>query len=239
MTADTGRGTRAVGYGRDMGSETEVGLGAVRVITTSGALTIIAEDRSDIDTDADVSWDGSVATISSTSDRVTVRVPEGVDVAIGSTSGKVRIRGRLAAVAVSVESGGVEVERAASADVRSRSGRVQIGSVEGTCRVSANSGRVVIERCGGAEVTTRSGRITIRSSTGPVRAHCVQGGIDVGMAVAADVDADTVSGRITVTLPAGSAPQVVGAVPPPDIEGPFDCLVRARSVSGRVSVSIG
>lgn len=218
---------------------TEVALGSVRVTTTSGALTVIAEARADIEASTAVTRDGSVATIRSTSGRVTVRVPEGVDIAVGSTSGKVKIIGRLGAVAVAVESGSVAVEQSASADVRSRSGRVVIGSVEGTCRVSAESGRVLIERCGGAEVTTRSGRITIVSSSGPVRAHCVQGGIDVGMAVASDVDADTVSGRISVNLPAGARPQVVGATPPAGVGAPFDCLVRARSVSGRVSVEIG
>lgn len=224
-----------------MGSETGVALNAVRVATTSGALTVIAEDRTDIETTgrAEVSRDGSSATITATSHRVTVRIPAGIDILVGSTSGRVTIQGRPAAVAVVAESGKVTVEHAETADVRVRSGRVEVGTVDGTCRVRAESGRVVIRRCGDAEVTTRSGHLTIASAHGPVRAHCVTGRVDIAMAVAADVDADTVSGRIAVSLPAGARPQVIGAKPPPEHELPFDCVVTARSVSGRVSVKVG
>jgi len=228
-----------------MGSETEVAVGAVRVATTSGALTVIAEARTDVEASgrATLSRDGSSTTVTSTSHRITVRVPEGVDIIVGSKSGRVKILGRPAAVAVMAESGSVSVERAATADVRVKSGRVEVGTVDGTCRVRAESGRVVIDQCGGAEVTTRSGRITVVASTGPVRAHCVHGRIDIGMEVAADVDADTVSGRIAVSLPVGARPQVIGAKHPPEFESPFqppfDCVVTARSVSGRVSVEVG
>jgi len=224
-----------------MGSETGVAVNAVRVATTSGALTVIAEDRTDVETSgrAEVSREGSSATITATSHRVTVRIPAGIDIVVGSMSGRVKIIGRPGAVAVVAESGKVTVEHAETADLRVRSGRVEVGTVDGTCRVRAESGRIVIRRCGDAEVTTRSGHLTIASASGPVRAHCVSGRIDIAMAVAADVDADTVSGRIAVSLPAGASPQVVGVRHPPTIAPPFDCIVTARSVSGRVSVKVG
>jgi len=224
-----------------MGSETGVAVRVVRVATTSGALTVIAEARSDVEATgrARLSSDGASTTIVNTSHRVTVRVPEGVDLVVGSTSGRVKVIGRPGAVAVVAQSGHVSVEHAATVDIRVRSGRVEVGTVDGTCRVSAQSGRVIVDECGEAVVTTRSGRVTIAAALGPVRAHCVQGGIDVGMAVAADVDADTVSGRILVSLPAGTSPQVIGTKQPSTFEPPYDCVIAARSVSGRVRVTVG
>lgn len=56
------------------------------------------------------------------------------------------------------------------------------------------------------------------------------------MVTAQDVDAETVSGRITVRLPHGVRPWVVQRS---DVDlGPeqHDCVVTARSVSGRVDV---
>ena len=241
MTRDTGWSRTASGTVVIVGSETGVAVRVVRVATTSGALTVIAEARSDVEATgrAKLSTEGSSTTIVTTSHRVTVRVPEGIDIVVGSMSGRVEITGRPAAVAVVAESGRVSVEHAASVDIRVRSGRVSVGAVDGTCRVSTASGRVTIDRCGDAVVTTRSGRVAIAEAHGPVRAHCVAGGIDIGMAIAADVDADTVSGRIVVSLPAGARPQVLGAKDPSEFEPPFNCVVAARSVSGRVRVTVG
>jgi DUF4097 and DUF4098 domain-containing protein YvlB len=82
-----------------------------------------------------------------------------------------------------------------------------------------------------------SGRISLDVGEGPVHAHCVSGRIDVTVNSAQDVDAETVSGRISVRLPAGVRPQIVerrdDAQPESD---QYDCVVTARSVNGRVDV---
>ncbi len=70
---------------------------------------------------------------------------------------------------------------------------------------------------------------------GPVRAHSVSGRVTVELSGAADVDAETISGRIEVRLPPG----VVATVDRGDgaaATEPADCHVRAASVSGRVDV---
>ena len=80
--------------------------------------------------------------------------------------------------------------------------------------------------------------IRLREVAGPARAHCASGTIEIAMAEAHDVDAETVSGRISISLPTDARPRIdtprAGSVPP---SGDHDCVVTARSGSGRVDVS--
>ena len=96
----------------------------------------------------------------------------------------------------------------------------------------------VIGASAGADVSAVSGRIELNKVDGPVRAHCVSGRISIKMAGAHDVDADTVSGRIEVGLPKGTAVHHLSGKnllePQP---ADCDCTVRATSVSGRVEVT--
>jgi DUF4097 and DUF4098 domain-containing protein YvlB len=73
---------------------------------------------------------------------------------------------------------------------------------------------------------------------GTARAHCASGKVDITMAGAHDVEAETVSGRISILLPAGTRARIdtpsAGSV---DAEVDHDCVVTARSGSGRVDVS--
>ena len=86
--------------------------------------------------------------------------------------------------------------------------------------------------CGTADVTTRSGRIKVSGVRGDVRAHCVSGRVAVDLERAADVDAETVSGRIDVRYPRGVTPRRTDGSDA--AEG--DCVLHARAVSGRVTV---
>ena len=57
------------------------------------------------------------------------------------------------------------------------------------------------------------------------------------MAAAHDVDADTVSGRITITMPKGTTiHHLSGKADKSPAPAGCDCSVRATSVSGRVQV---
>jgi len=177
-------------------------------------------------------------TIDGGSSRVRVLVPEGTDLVVGATSGRVTIEGRVGAVSAMTTSGKVSIADAESVDVRSRSGRIEVKRTAGTCRAIATSGRVEVGRCGDADVTSGSGRISLEDVNGRVRAHCSSGRIEISMGGAHDVDAETVSGRITVSLPAAVRALVVplpgdAAVGADDC----DCVVVARSGSGRVDVS--
>jgi DUF4097 and DUF4098 domain-containing protein YvlB len=219
--------------------ETDVAMTTVRIASTSGTVRVIAEDRADVDVpdSLEFSVDESVMTVSAGSRRAVVRVPTGTDLVVGTTSGRVEVVGPVGSLAVTTTSGRVSVEGARSVDIRTASGRIEVGDAIGSCRVSTRSGRVVVGRCGEAHLTSMSGRISLDAADGPVHAHCVSGRIEVTVDSAQDVDAETVSGRISVRLPAGVRPQIVArrdeAEPASD---QYDCVVTTRSVSGRIDV---
>jgi len=213
---------------------------AVRISSVSDRVRIIAENRNDItvDGDARIQVDGDRTTVDHVKSRLTVRVPLGTDVVIGTTSGRVEVAGAVGAASVVTESGRIEIEEAASLDARTTSARVQVGRVSGRCRVRNKSGRVEVGACGGADVATKSGRIDLQHVTGPVEAHCVSGRIEIRLDTSANVDAETVSGRISVHLPDAARPhRVEGPMVFGDPPDGCDCTVRAASVSGRVEVT--
>ncbi|HUS42689.1 MAG TPA: DUF4097 family beta strand repeat-containing protein [Ilumatobacteraceae bacterium] len=210
----------------------------VRITTNSGAVHVTAEgDRTECWSNVDA-LDGSPLTIDGGSSNVEVRVPDGTDLVIGSTSGTVTVDGRVGALSVLTTSGRISIDHAASVDARSTSGRVEVGHADGSCRVVSTSGRVEIGRCGAADATSGSGRIVLADVHGSVRANCTSGKIVVGVAGAHDVRAETVSGRIEVSYPAEVRPLVTSSVA--DLAATtssHDCTVVARSGSGRVVVS--
>lgn len=208
----------------------------VRISTTSGSIHVVAEPgRTELWSNREVS-EGIPATIDGGSDRVECRVPEGTDLVVGSTSGRIRIEGRVGAVSALTTSGRISIDHAVSVDARSKSGRIEIDRADRECRVVNGSGRVAIGRCGPADVTSRSGRLTIGEADGQVRARGTSGRIEVAVAGAHDVDAETVSGRIQVELPAAVRPQVVDSAAAAD-RSAGDCVIVARSASGRVVVT--
>ena len=211
----------------------------VRITTTSGAIQVVAEPgRTEVWSSAAPLEPAQLpATIDGGASKVRVLIPEGTDLVVGATSGRVTIEGRVGAVSAMTTAGRVSIEQAESVDVRSRSGRVEVGRSNGSCRAVATSARVVIGRCGDADVTSRSGRIVLKDANGRVRAHCTSGRIEIALGGAYDVDAETVSGRIVVSLPAGvRACTVVPPDEPVAEPGDCDCVVVARSGSGRVDV---
>lgn len=177
--------------------------------------------------------DGAQVTVDQVRSALTVTVPEGAEVVIGTSSGRVECRGRLGALAVTTTSGRVDVDSAAAVDVRSSSGMVHVGTVAGTCRVHAVSGQVRVESAGDADVSTKSGRIALIDVHGPVSVHSVSGHVAVAMRRAADVHAETVSGRIELRMPrTDSLPGVGGEAP--SQRAP---VVSTRSTTGRVVVT--
>lgn len=206
----------------------------VRIAADSGRVRVIAGDHAfRVDGEARVHIDGAEATVE-TSQRVTVHVPTGTDIVVGTRAGGVDVRGAAGAVAVASESGSITIEAADRVDARTTSGRVKVGRCHGECRVASRSARVTVGHCGTADVSTTSGRIHLHGAEGSVRAHCVSGHIDVEMDGPHDADVETVSGRVQVTYPPGVR-FLRSEVDDPDPGA--TCSVRARSVSGRVSVS--
>ena len=207
-------------------------------IASTGRVDVVAEERDEIEVrgDAEVVVAGTTTTITAESGRLSIKVPVGVDLVIGSTSGRVAVSGPVGELSVVTESGRVVIERAQSADVRSDTGRVDIGHADGDCRIRSQSGKVSVASCHRADVATKSGSISLRDVRGDVQAHCTSGRIDIEMATANDIDAETVTGRIAVSLPrdvrAFRTEVAAGQAAPSGA----DCTVFARSVTGRVDV---
>ncbi len=236
------RAARGSGSYRDaMGSVgNDDGVTGVRISTTSGRVEVVAEDRSDVAAPGatELSRQGSILTISCDSGRHVVRVPIGVDVFVGTTSGRVDVVGRVGNLGIVTESGRVRVEHAASLDVRTSSASIEIGRVDGDCRIRSTSGHVEVGACCDADVATTSGRIDLNGVIGTAKAHCVSGRIDIEMDDANDVEAETVSGRVSVSMPAGSRVRespLPGEITSTDDES--DCTVSVRSVTGRIDIS--
>jgi len=213
---------------------------SVRISSPHHRVNVVAEDRDDVLVDgrAEEHRQGCRLTVEKVRGALRVRVPVGTDVQVGTESGRVTVSGPVGAAAVSTSSGRVQIETAESVDVRTKTGRVEVGESSGDVRLRSSSGRVTLSRCGGADLATESGRIQVRSASGNVTANCVSGQIQIAMAEAADVAAETVSGRITVSLPEGchSFRPAPDEDPSDQPEG-CDCTIVARSVTGRVDVS--
>lgn len=210
---------------------------SIRVASTSHRIEVVGEHRSDLAIDGKVSVgrNGSVITVDDVASRVTLRVPAASHVTIGTDSGRVDATGPLGHVAVSSVSGRVHIRHVASADVRSETGSVIVEHCGAECRVRGATGRVEVIDCSDADVATTTGKIDLSGVRGAVRAHCVSGRIEVRCDGPNDVDAETVSGRIDVSYPAGIVPIRIGAGDDAPAEG--DCVVRVRSATGRVNVS--
>ena len=181
---------------------------------------------------------GDQVTISRPESKLRVSVPAGTNLVIGTTSGRIEIAGPLGHVAVVTESGKVEVESAESVDIRTRSSRVEVGKVAGVCRIRSTLGKVEVGSCGDADIAGDSGQIELQRVAGSVEAHSVSGRIELSMAAANDITAETVTGRIEVSLPEGivayqPSQSELGTLRPPGC----DCTVVARSTTGKVVVT--
>ncbi len=124
--------------------------------------------------------------------------------------------------------------------MRSTSGRIDIGHCGDRCRLRSEHGAVAVGSCGIAEVATNTGKISLRDVRGIADAHCTSGRIDITMATADDVTAETVTGRIKVSLPHGTrmvrADSGNAASHSASRPADVDCVVIARSVTGRIDV---
>jgi DUF4097 and DUF4098 domain-containing protein YvlB len=217
------------------------GVALVRVSAESGRVRVVGESRPDLDVGGgEVERHGDVLTVMTGNGRVEVRVPEGTDLVVGNSSGRVSLSGRLGNVAVASESGRISVDRAEAVDVRSVSGRIEVEAAGAGCRARTVSGGIVVGEATDLDVHTESGRIRVDRVRGNVRARTTSGRIELGVDGASDIVAETISGRIVLALAAGlgadvdlttSAGRIDNAAPSGD-----DCRVVARSGSGRVQV---
>lgn len=221
-----------------------LGRTLVRLTSTNGRVAIVAEARSDVEVtgragvETRLEQSGSVTTVIGGNDKLTLRVPIGTDLVVGTTTGRIEIDGVVGRAAVTTESGRVSIAQAESVDVRSETGKIEIGHAEGRCCLRSVNGRVAVAACGDADVATASGKIVLRNVRGTARAHCANGRIDIEMATANDVAAETVTGRIAVALPRGVRPFHARLTDPPTTRpADTDCTVSTHTVTGRVDIT--
>ena len=145
----------------------------VRISTASGSITVVGEPRHDVTVDgkASVTQSGANLTIVGSSGNLTIRVPDDIDLMLGSQSGSIEVQGRVGNLSAVAESGRVEIGFAKSVDVRAASGHVEVGDVAGSCCIRGHSGHVEVNGSGDIDVATTSGRIELRDVRGTVKAH--------------------------------------------------------------------
>ena len=183
-------------------------IGALEIATRSGAVIVRARaiERPEVlSGPAEIQPDGVVR--AGFSGRIEIACPEGTDVIIGSSSGRIECHGRLGRVAVTGHSGRITIEEARDIEVRSTSGRVAIGRCEELCRVAVGSGGVEIGSAGAVDITLTSGRLEV-DSVGDCRVRSGSGRVVLGLSRAGSVEVSTLSGRVTVSVPSGVAPDL-------------------------------
>lgn len=101
-------------------------------------------------------------------------------------------------------SGSVTIDGAGAVDVEVGSGSIDIGNVTGAVRASTGSGSVSLAGIGGAStVHSSSGSITGHALAGPVDATTSSGDVILDLTRQQDVRAQTSSGDVELTVPAG------------------------------------
>jgi DUF4097 and DUF4098 domain-containing protein YvlB len=223
----------------------------LHVSTRSGRVYIQAEERDDLHIESDapireekIHFDatGRLALKSSRggSGWLKLRVPNGADMAIGTVSGNVELRGAIGRARVTTISGKINVEQAEALDLRTISGTVEVDRCAGKCKLNSKSGNVSCGQAGQVIASTISGKIDIGQVSGKVAAQSASGRIDVGMSAAGDVAVRTMSGAVRVEVPKGVRPhprlQSLSGRPTFGCERGDDCEIKAKSLSGKIEV---
>lgn len=136
--------------------------------------------------------------------RIVAEVPSGTDVEVSSTSGEVRLMGRLGVVRVHTASGDIKVGDAARLDVTTASGQLSCGDISGEANISSVSGdcelRVVDGRL---DATLTSGDLRVDECGGDITVASTSGDVRIGRCCGSDIAVRSISGDVRVGLPTG------------------------------------
>lgn len=133
----------------------------------------------------------------------------------------------------STGNGDLTVDRAGSeVDMRTGNGAVHVGQTEGRVTVATGNGDVEVESAKGpVRATSGNGRIFVSTTQGPVSAHTGNGDIDVRMkalSTSADMDFQSGSGAIRVTLPSDFNGQFEASTGNGELRSDFEIQIRGR-----------
>lgn len=171
---------------------------------------------------------------------VEVVCPEGTDVSVANTSGRIEITGPVGHVRATSSSGRVVIETAASVDVRTTSGRVDVGTCQGPCTVRTTSSRIDVGRAPRADIATTSGRVTLGEVDEAV-VQTVSGTVRLSTRTPVSrIDVLTQSAGVEIAVPEGSTPALAlhstGGKVRTDCRTGDDGRIAVQSTSGSIHV---
>jgi hypothetical protein len=208
-------------------------IAATTVEFDAGTLTISVPDR--------------VRLLGSTPLNLTVRLPHGSSCQLKAASADIRCTGELGSLDASTASGDVTAERVAGlARISTASGDVRLDDAAAAAEVSTASGDADVVRAGGdVTVTSASGDVSVGRADGSAKVRSASGDVRIGCITAGRGEVNTVSGDISIAVPAGIgvyldlsaiAGDVRSDLEPAGSDGDADLSLHCRSVSGDVRV---
>jgi len=180
------------------------------------------------------------------SHRVSLRVPADAEIDTSVASADVDVMCPVGDLRVSAASGDVTartIER--DFTLKTASGDVKVDQVGGRVQITTASGDIGIHSVGRhCTISTASGDVQIGNASGDMRLKTASGDVDIARFLGGEIDCKTVSGDLTLGVPAGRRVEVdlqtmTGSVHLPqnrrdaaDGEGGESVSIRFRSVSG-------
>lgn len=189
----------------------DVKAGNVTVRAGSDGSATVSVDGSDVD-DWNITQMGGTITVQAPrgrmwggrSARVHVDLPAGADASIQTASAAVSLSGSLGSARIRTASGDVHVDVVERLDANSASGDVRVGSVTGDASCTTASGDVAVSAVDGRlTVGTASGDVRVARASDDVHIGSASGDVRVERYDGADLTIKSISGDVTVGLPAG------------------------------------
>lgn len=171
--------------------------------------------------------------------RVRLTVPDGTAARITTASGDVSISVTTGRTQITTASGDVRVAIATALTVKTASGDVVVDRVAHDTSVKSASGDLKATEVGGAlDATTASGDIRIDRITGDVRASTASGDIRVTVFSGEQFLANTVSGDVSLGIPAGRRVDLDVNTLTGDVVLPERRTAPAAAPTGSVSIRV-
>jgi hypothetical protein len=182
---------------------------------------------------------------------ITVQLPEGSYLDLGTASASIDARGPVAQADVRAASGAVSIEQVTGdVDARSASGDVRLGTVGGAARLKSASGDLLVASVGGVcNAHTASGAIDVGWAGDTVGAKSASGSLTVRDAVRGALDLRTTSGDVAVgvrkgtlvwldlTTVSGRTTSDLTPDAPSAAASEEPLTIRARTVSGDITIA--
>jgi DUF4097 and DUF4098 domain-containing protein YvlB len=209
-------------------------IAATTVEFDAGTLTLQVPDR--------------VRLLSSTPLDLVVQLPTASSCVLNAASADVRCSGELGSLDVRTASGDISAELVSGeATINTASGDVELDETGGAMRVNTASGNASIGRVGG-ELTANSasGDLAIGVAAGSAKLRSASGDVKIECITAGRGDVTTVSGDVSIAVPAGigvyldlsaMTGDVRSDLEPADGDSDAALSLHCRSISGDVRIT--